>query len=127
MLFSTKLINSFMLKNESIPNDWPYWYKNVNMIGMAIKKEKRMPLKKRIVIGKMNLKIVIFFVWLDIAGLTNPKISLTIIGIEQVILNRIDTYICANNDWPGAVWINLTPWGSKLWLKKRINWLEILL
>jgi hypothetical protein len=46
------LINSFIVKNERIPRDCPYWYKNVRMIGMAIKKEKTIPAENKIVIGK---------------------------------------------------------------------------
>jgi hypothetical protein len=59
------------------------------------------------------------------AGLINPNNSLTIRGIVKARLNKKDTYIWANRDCPGAVWINFTPEGSKLWLKKRIVSLEI--
>jgi hypothetical protein len=68
------------------------------MIGMAIKKEKKMPRMKRTVIGKTNLKMAMVFVFLEIAGPTNPNISFTINGIEPVIPRRKDTCICANND-----------------------------
>ncbi len=87
-----------MLKNESIPKDCPYWYKKVSIIGMAIKKEKKIPRMKRIVIGKMNLKMVMVFAFLEIAGPINPNISFTINGIDPVIPRRKDTCIWANND-----------------------------
>ena len=64
------------------------------MIGIAIKKEKVIPPTKRKSYWKNEFKNgYVFLFRLDIAGLTNPNISFTIIGIEQVILNRIDTYI----------------------------------
>ena len=87
-----------MLKNESIPKDWPYWYKKVSIIGMATKKEKKMPRRKRIVIGKMNLKMVVVFALVETAGPINPNISFTISGIEPAIPSRKDTCIWANKD-----------------------------
>jgi hypothetical protein len=63
------------------------------MIGIAIKNEKNIPVKKRTVIGAMNLRSVFALVFLEIAGLMNPKISFTIIGIVPVIPNKIDTVI----------------------------------
>jgi hypothetical protein len=65
---------------------------------MATKKEKKIPRRKRIVIGKMNLKRVMVFALLETAGPMNPKISFTINGIEAAIPNRKDTCIWANND-----------------------------
>jgi hypothetical protein len=60
---------------------------------MAIKNENIIPVTNRIVIGKMNLKSVFALVFLEIAGLINPKISFTIIGIVPVMPNKIDTVI----------------------------------
>jgi hypothetical protein len=65
---------------------------------MATKKEKKIPRRNRIVIGKMNLKRVMVFALLETAGPMNPNISFTISGIEAVIPNRSDTCIWANND-----------------------------
>jgi hypothetical protein len=65
----------------------------VSITGIAIKNEKNIPARNRIVIGTMNLISVLALVFLEIAGLINPKISLTIIGIVPVIPNKIDTVI----------------------------------
>jgi hypothetical protein len=44
-------MNSLIVKNERIPKDWPYWYRNVNISGIATWNEKIIPAKNRLVIG----------------------------------------------------------------------------